>query len=65
MVCGVTPGETLKRYRMAADYTQEALGLAVGKGAVIAGKWENDKHVPRRDVARKLDELLKADGALM
>ena len=65
MVPARTPGNELKRRREAASLSQQVLAgkLAVSLPSVSA--WERDKNVPRRQLAARIDKMLRADGALM
>jgi transcriptional regulator with XRE-family HTH domain len=57
-------GALLKQHRIDATLTQLAVGrrFKVTKDAV--GKWEKGRSLPAEQVARELDQILHADGAI-
>lgn len=60
----MTAGATLKRVRVAAHVTQQELAEMLDVSLSMVSKWERDDHVPRREMAERIDTALKAGGEL-
>lgn len=57
-------GSELRRYRVAADLTQERLGEIVNYSGALVGLVETAKRTPTRDFAERCDVALGTDGVL-
>lgn len=55
-------GEELRLRRLAADLTQEELGVQVVCSPTLISHWEAGRRLPKPDDARRIDLALKTDG---
>lgn len=58
-------GAELRRYRVAADLTQERLGEVINYTGALIGLVETAKRTPTREFAERCDVALGTDGALI
>jgi transcriptional regulator with XRE-family HTH domain len=58
-------GAELRRYRVAADLTQERLGEVINYTGALVGLVETAKRTPTREFAERCDVALDTDGALI
>ncbi|MBH1933919.1 helix-turn-helix transcriptional regulator [Streptomyces sp. AV19] len=57
-------GEAIRAHRRAKGWTQAELGEAVALSNTAIAHFESGAHVPRRDVARRIDDALGAGGRI-
>jgi transcriptional regulator with XRE-family HTH domain len=57
-------GAELRRYREAADLSQERLGEIIGYSGRLVGLVETARRTPSRDLAERCDAALGTDGTL-
>ncbi|MBH1938208.1 helix-turn-helix transcriptional regulator [Streptomyces sp. AV19] len=57
-------GAAIKEQRLAKGWTQAKLGRAVALDHTAIAHFEKGRHVPRRDVVRRIDNALEARGRL-
>jgi transcriptional regulator with XRE-family HTH domain len=58
-------GAELRRYREAADLSQERLGEIIGYSGRLVGLVETARRAPSRDLAERCDAALGTDGTLV
>ncbi|MCE9622020.1 MAG: helix-turn-helix transcriptional regulator [Actinomycetia bacterium] len=61
----IDAGETLKQQRAAAGLSQMALAVKVGVTLPAVSGWERNLYKPRRPTAQRLDDALRAGGAVL
>lgn len=55
----MTIGETIRKYRIAAELSQTALAEKIGVTQQQIEKWENGKRRPKLDALKKIAAALK------
>lgn len=58
-------GRVLRKWRKAADISQQDLAVALGVTVTMVSRWENDRNVPTRAHAEEMDERLGSGGELV
>jgi transcriptional regulator with XRE-family HTH domain len=58
-------GRMIREYRRRKGLNQSALGKDVALSHSAISHFEKGRHIPRRDVARRIDKALDADGRIL